>query len=98
MNRTKPTETPPTSGSKKPIPAAAERALAMVGLPNPERAFRGLIDHVRPGGWVHVYLYWQPPHAWHRALLRAVSAARRATVRLPRPLLHFLCYPVAAAL
>jgi SAM-dependent methyltransferase len=67
-------------------------------LPNPERAFRGLIDHVRPGGWVHVYLYWQPPQAWHRVLLSAVSASRRATVRLPRPLLHLLCYPVAAAL
>jgi hypothetical protein len=28
MNRAKPTETPVTSGPRKPIPAAAERALA----------------------------------------------------------------------
>ena len=60
MNRTKPTETPPTSGSKKPIPAAAERALAEAAA---RRAARGAaqspqesqgrdgLDPVRYGDW-----------------------------------------------
>jgi hypothetical protein len=60
MNRTKPTETPSTSGSKKPIPAAAERALAEAaarraarGAAQPPQEFQGRdgLDPVRYGDW-----------------------------------------------
>jgi hypothetical protein len=47
---------------------------------------------------VHVYLYWVPEQAWHARVLRAVTAARRVTVRLPHRLLHALCVPLAALL
>jgi 2-polyprenyl-3-methyl-5-hydroxy-6-metoxy-1,4-benzoquinol methylase len=67
-------------------------------LPEPERALRSLVPYARPGGRVHVYLYWQPELAWHRWILRGVTAARRVTVRMPHALLHQLCYPLAAAL
>ncbi len=67
-------------------------------LPDPEAALRGLVRMVRPGGRLHVYLYWQPPVRWHRTVLRAVTAARRLTTRLPHSVLHVLCYPLAALL
>ncbi|MGH2950909.1 MAG: class I SAM-dependent methyltransferase, partial [Solirubrobacterales bacterium] len=67
-------------------------------LPDPERALRSLVQYVRPGGHLHVYLYWQPPRGTHRAILRLVSVARRITTRLPHPLLHALSYPIAAIL
>lgn len=67
-------------------------------LPDTERALRGLPRFARPGGRVHVYLYWQPPVAWHRAVLRLVTAVRRVTTRMPHRLLHALCYPLAAGL
>ena len=67
-------------------------------LPDPRRALKSVAHYARPGGWLHVYLYWQPEVAWHRALLSLVTAARRVTVRMPHRLLHQLCYPLAAAL
>jgi SAM-dependent methyltransferase len=67
-------------------------------LPDPQRALRSLVQYVRPGGHLHVYLYWQPPRRGHRAMLRVVSLARRITTRLPHPLLHALSYPIAAIL
>jgi hypothetical protein len=60
MNRTKPTDTPPTSGPKKPIPAAAERALAEAAArraargaaqPPQESQGRDGLDPVRYGDW-----------------------------------------------
>jgi SAM-dependent methyltransferase/uncharacterized protein YbaR (Trm112 family) len=66
-------------------------------LPDPRRALRSLGRLVRPGGYVHIYVYWIPSHAWHRSLLRLVTAVRRVTTRMPRPLLRALSYPVAAA-
>jgi SAM-dependent methyltransferase len=66
-------------------------------LPYPRRALRSLGRLVRPGGYVHIYVYWIPSHAWHRSLLRLVTAVRRVTTRMPRPLLRALSYPVAAA-
>lgn len=67
-------------------------------LPEPEQALPRLIDLVKPGGETRIFLYWDIGDAalWKRALLRAVNATRRLTVRLPHPLLHALCYPVAA--
>jgi SAM-dependent methyltransferase len=67
-------------------------------LPDPERALFSIARFVRPGGRLHIYLYWVPERRWHRALLGGVGAARRATVRLPHPVLHGLSYPVAALL
>ncbi len=67
-------------------------------LPDPRRALSSLARLVRPGGHIHVYVYWVPPRRWHRSLLRLVAAVRRVTTRMPRPLLRVLCYPIAAAL
>lgn len=67
-------------------------------LPDPAAALRSIARYVRPGGFLHVYLYWRPPYRWHRAVLGLVSAVRRGTVRLPHGLLLGLCYPLAAAL
>lgn len=67
-------------------------------LPDPERALGRLVEFVKPGGRLHVYLYWQPPQRWHRLVLRGVSLMRRATTRMPHRVLHALCYPLAAAL
>ena len=60
MNRAKPTETPVASGPRKPIPAAAERALAEAAArraardaAQPPQEFRGRdgLDPVRYGDW-----------------------------------------------
>lgn len=67
-------------------------------LPDPRRALNSLTRLIRPGGHIHIYVYWTPTQRWHRFLLRLVAAARRLTTRMSRPLLRVLCYPVAAAL
>jgi SAM-dependent methyltransferase len=67
-------------------------------LPDPSEALRALAHVVRPGGRVHIYVYWVPGPRWQRALLRAVSASRRVTTRLPHRMLHAICYPVSAVL
>ena len=67
-------------------------------LPDPARALRAIARFARPGGHVHVYLYWWPESRLQRTVLRGVAAARRLTVRLPHRLLHLACYPLAAAL
>ena len=41
-------------------------------LPDTERALRSIARYAKPGGHVHVYLYWVPEQCWHRA-----RAARR---------------------
>jgi 2-polyprenyl-3-methyl-5-hydroxy-6-metoxy-1,4-benzoquinol methylase len=60
-------------------------------LPDPERALRSIAPYARPGGHLHVYLYWVPERAGHRAVLCLVTLARRVTVRMPHRLLHALC-------
>jgi SAM-dependent methyltransferase len=67
-------------------------------LPDPERGLRKIVPFARPGGTVHIYLYWLPPMRSHRAVLRVVAWIRHITARLPHPLLHLLCYPLAAVL
>jgi SAM-dependent methyltransferase len=67
-------------------------------LPDTERALRSIARYAKPGGHVHIYLYWVPEQRWHRRVLRAVTALRRVTVRLPHPVLHALCFPLAALL
>jgi SAM-dependent methyltransferase len=66
-------------------------------LSDPESAFRNLLRYVKPGGWIHIYLYWRPENQpVKRALLSLVRAARRITTRIPHRLLYGLSYPVAA--
>jgi ubiquinone/menaquinone biosynthesis C-methylase UbiE len=67
-------------------------------LPDPRRALKSLARLVRPGGYVHIYVYWIPSSGWHRSLLRLVTTVRRGTTRMPRPLLRAVSYPIAAAL
>jgi SAM-dependent methyltransferase len=65
-------------------------------LPDPGGTLASIARYAQPGGRVRVYLYWVPPHRWHRRLLGLVTAARRLTTRLPYRLLHAVCYPIAA--
>ena len=67
-------------------------------LPDTGRALRYLVAFVKPGGRLRVYLYWKPERAWHRWILRGVTAARQVTTRLPHRLLLALCYPLSVAL
>lgn len=67
-------------------------------LPDPTVALNALAQAVRPGGHVHIYVYWVPEARWQQVLLRLVSACRRVTTRLPHRLLHALCYPISAVL
>lgn len=66
-------------------------------LPDPEAGFRRLVELVRPGGTMHVYLYWalEDAPAWKRGLLNAVRAFRRVTVRMPYPLLDKVSWVTA---
>jgi SAM-dependent methyltransferase/uncharacterized protein YbaR (Trm112 family) len=85
-----------------PLPPASFDFVMSIGvlhhLPDTERALRGLVRYVRPGGHLHVYLYWDPPRRSHRFILRGVTQVRRLTTRLPHRLLHIACYPLAAIL
>jgi SAM-dependent methyltransferase len=67
-------------------------------LPDPEFGFGNLIRCLRPGGIIHVYLYWALEDApvWKRLLLELVRAIRRLTVRLPYPVLEKVAWLVAA--
>lgn len=67
-------------------------------LPDPQRALEKIAPLARPGGRVHIYLYWVPDRVWHVRVLRVVTAVRRITVRLPHRVLHAMCIPLAASL
>jgi SAM-dependent methyltransferase/uncharacterized protein YbaR (Trm112 family) len=65
-------------------------------LPDPEMVFRNLLRYVKPGGWIHVYLYWQPEgQPVKRALLSLVTTIRRLTTWIPHALLYYLSFPAA---
>jgi SAM-dependent methyltransferase len=66
-------------------------------LPNPEAGFQHLVRCLRPGGTLHVYLYWalEDSPAWKRAMLALVSAFRCLTVRIPYALLEKLAWLMA---
>ena len=66
-------------------------------VPDPQAAFRALVEFVKPGGTVHIYVYWALEHApaWQRVLLRLVTQARRITVRLPYPVLYVVAWIAA---
>jgi SAM-dependent methyltransferase len=67
-------------------------------LPDTGRALRRIVRHARPGGRVHIYLYWVPEVRWHRSALRLVTRLRGITTRMPHTALRVLCYPLAAML
>jgi len=65
-------------------------------LPDPEGAFRYLLRFVKPGGEFRMFLYWAPEHQLVKGLLlKAVSALRLATTRMPHRVLFALSYAVA---
>jgi SAM-dependent methyltransferase len=66
-------------------------------LPNPEDGFHQLVRCLRPGGILHVYLYWalEGAPAWKRGTLALVNAFRYLTVRLPYPLLEKIAWLMA---
>jgi SAM-dependent methyltransferase len=66
-------------------------------LADTERAIGGLVRTLRPGGRLRVYLYWKR-HGWKGFLLRAVTALRRVTTRLPLPFLRACCRLLSVAL
>lgn len=67
-------------------------------LPDPERAFQILLQYLKPGGEIQIYLYWTAERRPIKAmLLTAVSFARRLTTRLPHSAVYALAYPSAAA-
>jgi SAM-dependent methyltransferase/uncharacterized protein YbaR (Trm112 family) len=64
-------------------------------LPEPERAAQHLLRFVKPGGEFRMFLYWAPEGQRLKALLlKAVSAVRMFTVRMP----HGVLYPLSHAL
>lgn len=67
-------------------------------LPDPEKGFRSLLRLLRRGGFMNIYLYWnlEGEAAWRRALLHAVTGARRVTTRMPHRLLKKVSWGVAA--
>jgi ubiquinone/menaquinone biosynthesis C-methylase UbiE len=66
-------------------------------VPNPQYDFQELVRFVKPGGTVHIYVYWALEHApsWQRGLLHCVTQARRLTVRLPYPMLDAVAWVTA---
>jgi SAM-dependent methyltransferase len=65
-------------------------------LPEPEAAFRNILDFVKPGGAIQVYLYWKPEGQPFKAfMLGLVSLTRSVTTRLPHRALYALSYPAA---
>jgi 2-polyprenyl-3-methyl-5-hydroxy-6-metoxy-1,4-benzoquinol methylase len=54
-------------------------------LPDTGRALRRIVRHARPGGRVHVYLYWVPKVRWHRWALRLVTRLTRILHQGERP-------------
>jgi SAM-dependent methyltransferase/uncharacterized protein YbaR (Trm112 family) len=65
-------------------------------LPDPEPAFRHLLDFLKPGGNVQIYLYWKPEgQPIKRFLLGVITAFRQLTTRLPHPVVHTIAFPTA---
>jgi SAM-dependent methyltransferase len=66
-------------------------------LSDPDAALQALMEFLRPGGGLRVYVYWDLSDAarWKRLLLGLVNATRRITVRLPHRVLNLACLPIA---
>ena len=66
-------------------------------LAETESAIAALVQKLKPGGRLRVYLYWKR-HGWQGRLLSLVTFARRVSVRLPFPILRACCAVLSAAL
>ena len=66
-------------------------------LDETERALRGLVGKLRPGGRLRVYLYWKH-HGWRRWLLSLATAARHVTTKMPFGLLRVCCWLLSIVL
>ncbi len=67
-------------------------------LPDPEKAFQGLLQYLKPGGEIQIYLYWKPERQpIKRGLLGLVQFFRKITTKLPHRLLYTLAFPAALA-
>jgi SAM-dependent methyltransferase len=65
-------------------------------LPDPERVFRKLLDFLKPGGEIQIYVYWKPETGFvKRFLLGVLSSVRQLTSRLPYRVVWLMSYPVA---
>src|SRR5204862_5581403 len=62
-----------------------------------ERALAGLVQKLRPGARLRVYLYWKR-HGWQGGVLRLVGVARWLTTRMPFRLLRGLCWVLSVVL
>lgn len=66
-------------------------------LADTEGALAELVRKLKAGGRLRVYLYWKK-HGWQGRALQVVSFVRRATTRLPFPLLRALCRGLSVGL
>lgn len=65
-------------------------------LPTPEQGFKKIVDLVKDGGGILVYVYHSfSKNTFKFYLLTIVNLFRRLTIKLPYKALHFLCYPIA---
>ena len=62
-----------------------------------EGTVRGLVEKLRPGGRLRLYLYWKRG-GWSGRVLSLVSAVRQITTRLPFPVLKALCWILSVGL
>jgi SAM-dependent methyltransferase len=63
-------------------------------LPVPEDGFRALVRLVKPGGRIHIWVYGYEGNAFVRT---AVEPLRRATTRMPPPVMRAVAWPLALA-
>lgn len=66
-------------------------------LADTERAIAGLVDKLKPGGRMRIYLYWRR-HGLPGRMLSLVTFARRVTVHTPFPVLRALCWALSVVL
>ncbi len=64
-------------------------------LPNPEKGFRTVLDLVKNGGSIFVWVYGRENNLF---MTRVVEPLRRITTRLPLAMLDALCYPATLIL
>lgn len=66
-------------------------------LPDPEKAFRLIIDKIKKGGYIVVYVYedFSQRHRLDMILLRAANLLRLFTTRLPPGALYAFCVMLA---
>ncbi|MGI8558915.1 MAG: methyltransferase domain-containing protein [Solirubrobacteraceae bacterium] len=85
-----------------PLPEAAFDFVISIGvlhhMPDTRRALHAIVRHVKPGGYVQIYVNCEPEQRWQRSALSALAVLRRVTTRMPYRLLHLLSYPGAAVL